>query len=115
MYTEPSFQPPPSPYRLFESGVIHLTDENKSSRSGEINRGMSIISRDGYLAGYVAAVVVDLIKNRVISVLFNRGRQVVDYRLVSVDTIEYVGEYVILLNINRAYTASLSEWRGRPD
>jgi len=106
-----SSQPPQPVSRLFEKGAIGLA--YASNRRGEINRGMPLITRDGYLTGHVAAVVIDLTKNEVTAVLFNRGRQVADYRLINIDAIEYISEHVILLNINRESTASLSEWDDR--
>jgi len=110
MRAEPSLQPAQPNYRLFEEGFICL--DRDPNFPDEINRGMPLITRDGYLTGHVAAVVVDLTKNEVTSVLFNRGRRVADYRLINIDAIEYVSEHVILLNINRESTASLSEWDG---
>jgi len=60
---------------------------------------MSILTREGWEAGKVAAVVVDNDSQNVSHVLLTRPRHVPDYRLVPVTLIERVDEESVLLEI----------------
>jgi len=83
--------------RLFESGPISLKREN--ALPVVVNRGMLIVTNEGWEVGKVAAVVVDTQHQKVTHVLLTRPRLAPDYRLVPVNLIEQVDENNVLLDI----------------
>ena len=102
----------PHASRLFENGQVILPQGHDPAC--EITRGMTILTREGYEVGRVAAVVLDAADRHVSHFLLSRAGSVPDYRLVSIDLVEYMSQQVILLKINRETIASLPN-RARED
>jgi sporulation protein YlmC with PRC-barrel domain len=75
---------------------------------------MIILTREGHEVGWVAAVILDAADRHASHLLLSRAGLAPDYRLVSIDLIEYVSQQVILLKINRETIASLPN-RARED
>ncbi len=90
-------EPLASSSRLFERGLVCLAPENSPV---EVSRGMVILTREGWAAGKVAAVVVDGHPQQVTHLLLVRPHLVSDYRLVPVSLIEEVKEEGVSLGIS---------------
>jgi uncharacterized protein YrrD len=93
--------------RLFERGQVRLEQENQTE-SAEVSRGMVILTRDGWEAGKVAAVVFDSQSRQVSHVLLGRPRLAPDYRLVPVELIKEVNGKTIYLLIDGDAVGSLA-------
>jgi sporulation protein YlmC with PRC-barrel domain len=83
---------------LFEHGLIYLGP--KDSSPVKVRRGMAILSRDGQVAGQVAAVVIDNYNQNVTHLLLSRPGQIPEYRLIPVNLVEWVKDEMVLLNIH---------------
>lgn len=84
--------------RLFERGLISLA-QKQYQLPVEVSRGMTILTREGWEAGKVAAVVVDNNSQQVTHILLTRPRLRSDYRLVPVNLIKMLNEETVLLEI----------------
>ena len=85
--------------RLFEYGLVYL--ESKDSSPVEIKRGMTILTKDGRDAGWVAAVVLDGTNQNVSHILLTHLHLSPDYRLVPINLIQQVSQETVLLHVDR--------------
>jgi len=82
-------------------GRVHgsICPQQENGLPVTVSRGMTILTREGWEAGKVAAVVVDNDSQKVTHVLLTRPRLAPDYRLVPVSLVEQVDEDTVLLEI----------------
>jgi sporulation protein YlmC with PRC-barrel domain len=94
--------------QLMVSGFV--CPENSCDLSGEIRRGMLILSSDGLEVGKVAAIVLNGGNHKATHVLLSRLPKENGYWLVPVDMIEGISEQGVQLSVSETAVESLTEW-----
>jgi hypothetical protein len=95
-------------HQLMVEGFV--CPENSCKLSGEIRRGMPILSRDGLEVGKVAAIVINGGNHKATHVLLSRLPQEIGYWLVSLDIIAGISEQGVQLSVSETVVESLPEW-----
>jgi hypothetical protein len=95
-------------HQLMVKGFV--CPENSCRLSGEIRRGMPILSKDGLDVGKVAAIVLNGEDHQATHVLLSRLPQESGYWLVSLDMIAGISEQGVRLSVSETMVKSLPEW-----
>ena len=95
-------------HQLMVKGFV--CPENSCKLSGEIRRGMPILSSDGLEVGKVAAIVLNGRNHNATHVLLSRLPQESGYWLVSLNIIAGISEQGVQLSVSETMAESLPEW-----
>lgn len=93
--------------KLVTHGTLFL---QRSHKWIEIKRGMLVRDSGGFVAGQVAALVVDGSRQQVTHFLLTRIAAELDYRLVPLDFIRDVPMETVLLSVGDAAIVRLPRW-----
>lgn len=97
-----------SPNSLIEGGAIALTPA--CAVVAHVHRGMTMCTREGTVAGHVAALMVDGQGEEVTHLVLSRPCQLPEYRLVPIRLIRAVVEEEIFLSFSPSILDSLPRW-----
>lgn len=101
-------QPPMPAGNLMERGALHLAD---TPHAQFVQRGMSLVLKDGCVVGHVAAVLVDIITQQVTHLLLMRRCPQPQYQAVAVQAIARIDDQQIQLHLVAPDVDGLPTWR----
>jgi hypothetical protein len=100
-------QPPALAGNLMERGAVHLAD---APATQFVQRGMSLVLKDGCVVGYVAAVMVDSVTRQVTHLLLLRRCSQPQYQVVAVQAIARIDDQQIRLHLAAHDVDGLPAW-----
>ena len=105
--TQTSFTPE-APNTLLESGAIALAQV--CAAFVMVRRGMTMRTREGTVAGHVAALMFDGRSEKVTHLVLSCPRQGMEYRLIPISLIDAVDDCEIRLNFFQPILEELPIW-----
>lgn len=100
-------QPPVLAGNLMERGAVHLADPPQAQF---VQRGMSLVLKDGCIVGYVAAVIVDNATQQVTHLLLMRRCPHPQYQAIAVQAIARIDGQQVRLHLVSHEVDSLPAW-----